>query len=247
MPSFRATFRNLNLNQRVETYSPFISRDVWRANGSPPKAVEEEKLKVWGGLDLSAVSDLTALVLTAEEGSVYSTFWLPEEGNREKSKNDRVPYDLWAQQGFLQLTPGKSIQYEYIAKRLREVFDKFDVQKIGFDRYNMKFLTPWLEKANFTKKELERFVEFGQGFLGMSPALRDLEVRLLEAQLKHGGHPVLTMCAANAVAISDPSGNRKLAKNKSVGRIDGMTALAMSIGVMMDPNKSGPSHKLVFI
>ena len=248
MPSFKATFRNLNLNQRVETYSPFISRDVWLSNSAPAKVPEAgKKLKVWGGLDLSAVSDLTALVLTAEEGSVYPTSWRLAAGIKEKAKQDRAPPSGGAHQKFLELTPGKSIQYEYIAQKLRVVFDTFDVQKIGFDRYNMKFLKPWLEKAKFTEKELEKFVEFGQGFLGISPALRELEVRLLEEQLKHGGHPVLTMCAANAVALSDPAGNRKLAKNKSVGRIDGMVALTMAIGVMMDEVKPAPGHKLIFI
>jgi phage terminase large subunit-like protein len=65
----------------------------------------------------------------------------------------------------------------------------------------------------------------------MSPALRDLEAELLNGRLAHGGHPVLTMCAANAVVQSDPAGNRKLSKAKSTGRIDGMVALAMAMGV----------------
>jgi phage terminase large subunit-like protein len=50
--------------------------------------------------------------------------------------------------------------------------------------------------------------------------------------LAHGNHPVLTMCAANAVAVSDPAGNRKFDKKKTTGRIDGMVALAMAVGVM---------------
>jgi phage terminase large subunit-like protein len=42
---------------------------------------------------------------------------------------------------------------------------------------------------------------------------------------------VLAMCAANAVAVSDPAGNRKLDKAKATGRIDGLVALAMAEGV----------------
>ncbi|MFM8025019.1 terminase large subunit [Klebsiella pneumoniae] len=84
--------------------------------------------------------------------------------------------------------------------------------------------------AGFTDVELERFVEFGQGFVSMSPALRELEAKLLGAQLKHGNHPILEMCAKNATVITDPAGNRKFVKGKSSGRIDGMVALAMSIG-----------------
>ena len=66
----------------------------------------------------------------------------------------------------------------------------------------------------------------------MSPALRDLETIILERKLRHGGHPVLTMCAQNAVVERDPAGNRKLSKKRSAGRIDGMVALAMSVGAM---------------
>lgn len=65
----------------------------------------------------------------------------------------------------------------------------------------------------------------------MSPALRTFESDLLNAKFRHGGHPVLNMCAANAVVTSDPAGNRKLDKGKSNGRIDGMVALAMARAV----------------
>lgn len=112
------------------------------------------------------------------------------------------------------------------------MFDRHNVRAIAFDRYNMRFLKPWLERVGFTEDELERFVEFGQGFISMSPAIRELESRLLSKKLKHGNHPVLTMCAANAVAVSDPAGNRKFDKKKASGRIDGMVALAMAVGVM---------------
>ena len=65
----------------------------------------------------------------------------------------------------------------------------------------------------------------------MSPALRDLEQVILDGKLAHGGHPVLAMCANNSVVVLDDAGNRKLSKRKSTGRIDGMIALAMAIGV----------------
>lgn len=65
----------------------------------------------------------------------------------------------------------------------------------------------------------------------MSPAWRDLESDLLNGKVRHGNHPVLTMCAANAVTQPDAAGNRKLVKDKSRGRIDGLVALTMARGV----------------
>lgn len=231
MPSRENSFRNLVANQRVESKNPYVSRAIWLENGDEPAPLEGKR--VYGGLDLSSVSDLTSLVLVSEEGDVHSTFWLPGEGLIEKSKHDRVPYDLWHDQGHLLVTPGRAIEYEYIAEYLRGVFDRTNIVKLAFDRYNMRFLKPWLEKVGFTDDELEKFEDFGQGFVSMSPALRDLESRLLSKQLKHGNHPVLEMCAKNAVAVEGPTtGTRKFAKAQASGRIDGMVALAMACGVM---------------
>lgn len=239
MPSREASFRNLILNQRVEARNPFVTRSVWGDNGAEPRELAGQE--VFAGLDLSSVSDLTALVLTTEEGDVHPTFWLPEDGLAEKSRNDRVPYDLWAKQGLLQTTPGGSIEYEFIAEHLRGVFDRCYVRALAFDRYNMKFLRPWLQKAGFSEEELERFIDFGQGFASMSPAIRSLESMLLGKKLRHGNHPVLTMCAANATVQTDPAENRKFIKGKATGRIDGMVALAMAVGVM--PSAAAPQER----
>lgn len=230
LPSREASFRNLILNQRVEARSPFVTASVWKENGAEQDDLDGQS--VFCGLDLSSVSDLTALVCVTTDGDVHSTFWLPSEGLEEKSRADRVPYDVWAREGLLETTPGRAIEYEFIAEHLRGLFDRCDVKALAFDRYNMKHLKPWLERAGFTEDELERFIDFGQGYVSMSPAIRELESKLLSKKLRHGNHKVLEMCARNAVTVSDPAGNRKFTKHKATGRIDGMVALAMAVGVM---------------
>lgn len=255
MKSREPEYRNLVLNQRVEMNSPFISKTAWQSCSG--KVVDSFKgLPVYGGLDLSEVADLTALVLVANvEGNwhVKPTFWLPQGGLREKSRTDRVPYDLWHKQGFLQTTPSATIEYEFVAEYLMGLFDELDIRKIGFDRWNWKHLKPWLAKEGFPEADLDetsdksKFVAFGQGFQSMSPALRDLESAILDGKLVHGGHPVLTMCAANAVVKLDDAGNRKLSKAKSTGRIDGLVALAMSLSVAgtYQPAKDPPKYQMM--
>ena len=230
LPSREASFRNLILNQRVEARNPFVTASVWKENGDSPDSLDGQS--IFCGLDLSSVSDLTALVCVTQEGDVHSTFWLPSDGLEEKSRADRVPYDVWAREGLLETTPGRAIEYEFVAEHLRGLFDRCDVKALAFDRYNMKHLKPWLEKVGFTEEELERFIDFGQGYASMSPAIRELESKLLSKKLRHGNHKVLEMCARNAVTVSDPAGNRKFTKHKATGRIDGMVALAMAVGVM---------------
>lgn len=249
MPSREPEYRNLVLNQRVDASTPFVSRSLWQSCGSVPKGLKG--VPVYGGLDLSEVADLTALVLGGKvDGSwqIHPTFWLPKDSIGDRAKKDRVPYDIWHKDGHLLAAPGKSIDYEYVASFLRAQFDELDIRKLAFDRWNFKHLKPYLLKEGFTADDVgdgdedkAKFIQFGQGFQSMSPALRDLEAELLNGRLAHGNHPVLTMCAANAVVITDPAGNRKLAKNKSSGRIDGMVALTMMMGVAPLNEETGPS------
>ena len=86
---------------------------------------------------------------------VKPTFWLPREGLREKAARDRVPYDLWHRDGFLETTPGKSVEYEFVAEYLRGVFDRYAVVQLGFDDWNFRHLKPWLIRAGFPEEEIE--------------------------------------------------------------------------------------------
>ena len=237
MPTQEAAYRNYVLNQRIETSAPFIARRVWAECSTPP--ADLAGLRVFGGLDLGETSnDLTALVWVAEVDGVWQvrpTFWLPEVGLRDKALADRVPYDLWRDQGFLHTTPGKTIDYEYLAAQLFAACGVMDVRKIAYDRWNFNQFKRSLREAGFPEDEVEgdaALLEgFGQGYKDMSPALRTLESDLLNARLAHGNHPVLTMCAQHAVVQRDAADNRKLIKRHATERIDGMIALVMARGI----------------
>ena len=235
MPAREASYRNLVLNQRVEAKAPFVTRSRWMACAAEPKPLVN--CDIYAGLDLSSVADLTAYV---EMGTVeqvwqlHPTFWLPAEGLSAKARLDHVPYDMWEKHGWLQTCPGNVVDYLFVAKFLKGRFDHFGsrFKKLAFDRWNFKHLRPWLLEVGFSEQMIElRFVEFGQGTQSMSPALRDLEAAIIDKKIAHGNHPVLSMCAACAVVEGKDDANRKLSKNKSTGRIDGMVAAAMAFGV----------------
>ena len=247
MPSSESMFRNLHLNQRVSAVSPFVSKSVWDQNSGEP---EPDKAITWyAGLDLSARTDLTAFVLVGadEDGGlhVFPHFWTPANGLHERAKRDRSPYDMWAEQGLIHTTPGSTVDYEHVARDIAEIIDGLDVESIAFDRWRIDVL----------RKEFERIglelplSEFGQGYKDMAPALDELEAALLNGRLRHGSHPVLQMCAANAVVCKDPAGGRKLDKSKATGRIDGMVALAMAIGAQVKSasNEGEPEYTLMIL
>lgn len=244
MPSSENGFRNLILNQRVNMVNPFISREVWESCSS---AGGDFVGDVFLGLDLSVRQDLTAIIAVGRDKdgfwSVQCHFFTPLNGLDERARRDRTPYDVWVKQGWLNATPGSSVDYELVAGKMLEIAEEHHVVKVAFDRYRMKELEACLSRIG---RELP-LEPFGQGFVSMAPALDALEAELLNGKVRHGGHPVLRMCAVNAVVTKDPAGNRKLDKSKATGRIDGMVALAMSMAVAVQalPPVAAPRYQMM--
>ena len=230
MPSVENSFRNLYLNQRVTRHTPFVSPSIWKACAGPVDDAAFYEGPVYGGLDLSLTTDLTALVLIAMKDGVWHikpVFWTPESTLADRSKKDRTPYDAWVRDGFMKATPGPAVEYDFVARDIAALTEGMDIRKIGFDRHRMKTLQAELDRLDVVLP----FEEFGQGFVSMGPAVDRAEIEFLHERFRHGGHPVMTMCAANAIIVQDAAGNRKMDKSKSTGRIDGMISLAMAVGV----------------
>ncbi len=228
LPAKENSFRWLFLNQRIEATSPFLNRGEWEANKAAPQI--EGGMSCYGALDLSSSRDLTAFVMVFPVGDEYHVvpqFFMPADGIRERAKEDKVPYDVWAKQGFITLIEGPVIVPGVVAQHVAEAAESFDLQLLAYDRWRINDFTRELDNIGVQLP----MQPFGQGFKDMAPAVDKLERLVVDHKLAHGGHPVLNMCAANAIAERDPAGNRKLNKAKSVGRIDGLVALAMALGV----------------
>jgi phage terminase large subunit-like protein len=249
MPSFESTFRNLYCNQRVDQESPLIPRAEWVACGGEGSILRAGE-RVYLGLDLSSTTDLSALaVVSAEDGArVEAWFWKPGDLIRDHGNRDRVDYALWVKRGWISAPAGRVVNYAAIAEKLGELRDAFDVVGVAFDRWRIEQLRErmdeagvpaWIEGKDDDNGGL-RLVPWGQGFKDMAPAIDALESLVLAREFKHNGNPVLTMCFANAMAVKDPAGNRKLDKTKSRLRIDGAVATAMAVGLRALAGEQGP-------
>lgn len=253
MPSFESSFRNLYLNQRVDAKSPLIPRLEWE--GCRGDAEIEPGADIYLALDLSGKTDLSALVGVSARGTKTNTifkpgkndadivkawFWKPEATIRDHENRDRVPYWTWKKQGYIETTPGRAIQYEWIAARLAQIAQEYNILGVAFDRYriddlmnamNKIGLETYIDGKDDARSGALRLIPWGQGFKDMTPAVEALEVSVLQRKLIHDGNPVLTWNISNAIAISDPAGCRKLDKSKVRFRIDGAVSLAMAIGL----------------
>ena len=146
---------------------------------------------------------------------------------RKRAERDRVPYDLWAAQGFIEATPGNVVDYGAIEQRILADAALFQVKEIAYDPWNATHIALRLQD------EGAAMVEFRQGFRSMSAPTRELEKLIVSKKLAHGGNPVTRWMAANVAVAQDPAGNLKPAKDKSTERIDGIVALIMAIGRAM--------------
>lgn len=233
MPGKESIVRRLNFCQWVEAEAPWIGSDVWFA--AADENFDEDALagrRCWGGLDLSSTQDLTALALLFEPSEtdphwrLMTYFWLPGDGLHEKADRDRVPYLAWRDAGWLNALPGRAVDKLAVAQQLAEIVAQYDLQDVAYDRWRIEDFKALLDREGISLP----LSPFGQGFKDMAPAVDEFERMLLDGRLKHFGNPVMTWCAANAVVVSDPAGNRKVAKEKATGRVDGIVAAIMAVG-----------------
>ena len=236
MPSQEASFRNYILNQRVRATEHYIAPALWDAcKGS----INEEVLKrgpCFGGLDLSSRSDLTALALVARSpsGIWHARVWVftPEDTLDERARTDRTDYRTWQAMGLLETCPGSVIDYEWLAQRLGEIAEEYEIEVINFDRWKMKELKLQMEKVGVDLP----MEEHGQGFKDFSTAVDALEAVVLNGQLAHGGNPLLRWSIANVAISRDHAGNRKFDKRLKWRRIDPAAALAMAMRGAVSPH-----------
>lgn len=232
MPAKESIVRRLNFCQWVGSDNPWISADVWFDCEEDFKIEDFYGRRCWGGLDLSSVRDLTSLALAFEptiDDPVWrlkNFFWLPKEGLHKKSQLDGVPYQAWVDAGHLRLTDGKAINKLAVAKECANIAENFTLLGLGYDRWLIEEFKQLIDAEGISLPLLA----FGQGFKDMAPAVNELERMIVNQHIIHDSNPVMTWCAANAVIVSDPAGNRKIAKDKATGRMDGMVAALMAVG-----------------
>ena len=233
-PAFENTFKRLYLNIRTEQAVRLIPMDKWDACGEKFDAKMLEGRPCYAGLDLSTVNDITACVLVfAPKGDgepyyVLPYIWCPRITAEKRNRKSRVPYLQWAKEGHIELTPGNSVDYRFIRKRINELGKRFKIQEVPYDPWNASHLATELgEEDGF------QMVEFRQGMISMNEPTKFLLRLLLDGKLRHGGNPVLRWMASNASGKTDPAGNIKPDKQSSGEKIDGIVALIMGLGRTM--------------
>jgi phage terminase large subunit-like protein len=249
-PSYFPTFCRLHLNRRMRSQSSLIDLRTWDAAAGIVDLAVMKGRRAWGGLDLSAVSDLTAWWLGIEstqpgiELEFFWRFWIPGDRVEDLERQMQVPLSRWISEGFIDATEGDVIDYVTVQDQVAADCKILDVQRIGYDRM---FAGQMVQELDASLKGVE-VVPIAQTFLGQSPSIKELQ-RLLgrsgeqeePSRIRHGGNPVARWMAKVVEVRDDGNDNYRLVKPeraKSQARIDGMAACVTGLdGYVRRPKK----------
>jgi len=244
-PSYENTFRRLHLNQWTEQVTRWIKKEEWaKCGGDIP---DLSGRPCFPALDLSTTTDISSLALDFPPLSddelhyLLTYFWCPENKVRKASLTDRVPYDAWVRDGYMEATPGDVIDYGFIRKRVNELSKKYKFGPFAYDPWNAMQLALQLgDEDGFT------MVEHRQGFVSMNEPSKEFERLVISKRIRHGNNPVMNWMISNVALQTDAAGNIKPSKEKSTGRIDGVVAAIMSCG-MAYRNTKQPEPSIHFL
>jgi phage terminase large subunit-like protein len=181
------------------------------------------------GLDLSDTTDLTcATVLFRVQGKeeifIKQMYWIPSDTLEERIKNEKVPYDIWIQQGWVRLCEGSRINYRDVIEWLEEVKREDDIYffKAGYDSWNAKYIVDELEML----VGKEGVIPVIQGAKTFSSPLKLMEKELKSKRINYNNNPVLKWNLINASIRIDRNDNWALVKTSNYSkRIDGVSSL----------------------
>jgi phage terminase large subunit-like protein len=203
----------------------------------PPALMKRfEKRQCWAGVDLSMTTDLSAVSLVfpgddSVDYDVLAFFWIPEQAVRRRELRDGMPYQRWAEQGFIELAAGDVIDYRDITARLEWASQMFDLREICFDPWNSRQISaPMLERGYAC-------IEIRQGVATLSEPSKKLLELVTAGKLHHGGHPVLRW-NASCVSAKEHHDNLMFTKperSRNSSRIDGIAATVNALARAMMP------------
>lgn len=199
---------------QAENY--YLSGCMEQFKAAAKKPDEFKKLtysrEVYLGNDLSKRIDLTAdgYVIPLDDGcfAITGHGYIPEEAATRHEHTDRVPYRMWANDGWCTITPGAVVDYDFPKARMQRMEKErsWIIKEIDYDPYNATQYAQDLEKEGYT------CVEIRQGVKTLSEPTKRFRELVMKGKIVHDGSPLLIWCFSNAVEIEDANGNIKLAK-----------------------------------
>jgi len=179
---------------------------------------------------MAATQDICAFVMVfpMPDGTyrIVPRFWAPSEANKVRERNSKAKIDHWFRDKSIIEHEGDEVTFDDVRRDIIALRERFDIRKIGRDRWNSVQIGQQLEAEGF------EVVGVVQG-VAMSPAAKELERLASTGLLRHGGHEVMDWMASNVSVIPSGDDTIRISKKKSADKIDGIVGAVMGIGLCM--------------
>lgn len=233
-PAALANFKRLKLNIWTKEDEKFVDMARWHAQPARRtlEAIEESG-DVWcAGLDMAIKTDLNAYVRIAGDIrtgiDVFTKVWIPEDTVVRRSKEEGLPYQQLADDGWVEVVPGSVMDPSIVEEFIEREHERFGLKYVLSDFVNTGAMAPSLVKKGVP------FLHLKPGSMHHTFPTKTLEALILQNLVRHGDNPMLAYCAGNACVDVDPkTDNVMLVKGKSTGRIDAMIALVSAIAGLL--------------
>ena len=243
IPGKANSIRRLHFCQWTDAETAWISRELWEACEDPAMTLEAfAGQECWIGLDLGATKDMTARVQVFRDGedsegrpkfAMFAHGYTPADTLHGRVRDDRAPYDVWVEQGFLTATPGKLVRFDQVAADLVDLASEFQIAAVSYDRWLIRNFEVTLDEMGVTLP----LIEHPQGTnrrkdspLWMPESINQFEALLLERRLRIAVNPALRSAVASSTFWTSPAGLRRFEKQRATARIDLAVAAAMAVG-----------------
>lgn len=219
--------------KRPSTQANFLAKtyNIWRnARGSnwiPPEVWLKQKNKTSdyknknavGAIDLSSIRDLTVFTLYWEDKDFIFAFhkiYIPEETLIERIQKENIGYAQWVEAGIITVTPGATIDYDFLIKDIVNISKECQLSKIAYDPWHAQSLIKDLEKELPADVAL---IEFKQNLASISEPSKLFEKNILDKKIVDN-NPVMAWALSNVVIKADVNGNIKPLKLNEGAKID---------------------------
>ena len=252
-PSAMGDAKRFALNMwSSESENPAIELKQWDEccreelkNHPDPKRLREQTIAelkgrpCFAGVDLAPKLDTSALVLVfpplkpTERWRILEYFWCPKDSIEDRVKRDRVPYDLWAKDGFITTTEGNLTDVRFIAEQITEINKLFDLKELAYDSAWSSELIRMLGEEGF---QMEKFVAFPQTPVKMTGPCHDFMRKTLRKEFAHDNNPIMRWQVSNLRWNTQKgTGFIKPDRDRKREKIDGCTSLFLALARATDP------------
>ncbi len=239
-PNFLPTVLTKDFNIRETVAGAWLTFE--EANNEETFDIEEIRDSYGiGGVDLGATTDLTAaVVLIMKPGSEKKYLlvqgFMPADTIETRSKEDKVPYDKWADRGLITICPGYKVDYRYVTDWFIKLRDEYGIiiYWCGYDSWNSP---AWVEdmenRLGYTNKQ--DLIPVIMGAKTLSAPMKELKADLAGKQINYNNNPLVKWALTNVAVEVDKNENIRPVKGKNQRqRIDPAVALLIAYVVLLN-------------